>query len=226
MNMDQSPELNAEFIGELKVNEVELMRRIAEALSINISQVSAVIGLMAGGSTVPFIARYRKEMTGSLDEVQVRDIDHQFTSGKNLESRRIEIIRLIFEQGKLTEALYGNIVKAVSLAELEDIYAPYKRKKKTRGMMAIEKGLEPLAEAMKELEEKPLLEKAAEFIVINEEKPELSVNSVEEALQGAMDIIAEQISQESENRADVKSFYLKDGRIIVKAAEKEGVDSE
>ena len=92
-------------------------------------------------------------------------------------------------------------------------------------MVAAEKGLEPLAQAMKELEEKPLREKAAEFIIQNEENPELSVASVEEALQGAMDIIAEQVSQESENRAAVKAFYIKDGRILVKAAENK-VDSE
>ena len=224
--MNQATELNAEFIGALKVNEVELMRRIAAALEVNMGQVSAVIGLLNEGSTIPFIARYRKEATGNLDEVQLRDIDRQFNSGKNLEARRIEIIRGIFDQGKLTEALYENIMKAASLAELEDIYAPYKRKKKTRGMIALEKGLEALAEAMKELDEKALMIKAAEFIIINEEKPELSVNTVEEALQGAMDIIAEQISQDSENRAAIKAFYIKDGRAIVKAVEKEGIDNE
>jgi len=219
-------ELTEDFIGAMTVNEVALMKRIAGQLNINMGQVSAVVGLIAEGGTVPFIARYRKEMTGSLDEVQVRDVDHLFTSGKNLETRRIEIIRGIFDQGKLTETLYGNITRAQTLTELEDIYAPYKRKKKTRGMMAAERGLEPLAQAMKTMEEGPLREKAAEFLREDPEKPELSVASVDAALQGAMDIIAEEVSQDTENRSAVKSFYLKDGNIIVKASGKEGVGDE
>ncbi|MDR2071663.1 MAG: RNA-binding transcriptional accessory protein [Treponema sp.] len=219
-------ELSQEFIGELKVNEVMLMKKIAEKLSVNAGQVSAVVGLLEEGSTVPFIARYRKERTGSLDEVQVRDIEHLFSGGKNLETRRIEIIRGIFDQGKLTEPLYGNIMKAATLTELEDIYAPYKRKKKTRGMLAVEKGLEGLAEAMTALEEKALLARAAEFLREDAEHPELSVASVADALQGAMDIIAERVSQDTENRAAVKTFYLKDGRVIVKASGKEGLGDE
>jgi uncharacterized protein len=219
-------EINQEFIDGLKVNEVELMKRIAEALTVNLGQVSAVIGLLEEGSTVPFIARYRKEKTGSLDEVQVRDTERLFNSGKNLETRRLEIIRGIFDQGKLTEALYGNIQKAATLTELEDIYAPYKRKKKTRGMLAVERGLEPLAEAMLELEAEALRIRAAEFITVNTESPELSVASVEEALQGAMDIIAERIAQDPANRAAVKSFYLADGRVIVKASQRPGLGDE
>ncbi|GHV88902.1 tex protein [Spirochaetia bacterium] len=236
-------ELTQEFIDGLTVNEVALMKRIAEQLTVNLGQVSAVVSLLDEGCTVPFIARYRKEKTGTLDEVQVRDVDHLFSGGKNLETRRIEIIRGIFEQGKLTEPLYDNIVKAATLTELEDIYAPYKRKKKTRGMIAIEKGLEPLADAMQELEEAALVAKAAEFVTAADQiaggesaggggsvegagseaaasaekpAPALVVASVEEALQGAMDIIAERVSQDPENRAAVKSFYLRDGRIIVK----------
>jgi len=209
-------EITAEFIDALQVNEVALMKRIAEEMSINLGQVSAVIGLFAEGCTVPFIARYRKEKTGSLDEVQVREIDHRFTSGKNLESRRIEIIRGIFEQGKLTETLYENISKAATLTELEDLYAPFKRKKKTRGMIAQEKGLEPLAQAMMELDAAALRKQAEAFIREDTEHPELSVTSVDEALQGAMDIIAEQVAQDPDNRSDIKKFYLSDGRIIVK----------
>jgi len=219
-------ELNQEFIDGLAVNEMGIMRRIADKLSLNLGQVSAVVGLIGEGSTVPFIARYRKEATGSLDEVQVRDVDHLFTSGKNLETRRIEIIRGIFDQGKLTELLYENITKAQTLVELEDIYAPYKKKKKTRGMLAAEKGLGPLAEAMKVLEKEALEKKAREFVREDPEKPELSVETVEDALQGAMDIIAEEVSQDPGNRAGVKSFYLKDGRILTKASGKPGVGDE
>ncbi|MDR1948191.1 MAG: RNA-binding transcriptional accessory protein [Spirochaetaceae bacterium] len=219
-------EINQEFIDTLQVNEVGIMKSIAGALAISMGQVSAVVGLLEEGSTVPFIARYRKEKTGSLDEVQVRDVEHLFSSGKNLETRRIEIIRGIFDQGKLTEALYDNILKAATLTELEDIYLPYKRKKKTRGMIACEKGLEPLADAMTELENPALLAKAAEFVREDAENPALSVASVEEALQGAMDIIAERVSQSPENRAAVKSFYRADGRIIVKASQKPGIGDE
>jgi uncharacterized protein len=224
-------ELNAEFIEQLKANEAALTKRIAEGLNIQTGQVSSVVGLIADGSTVPFIARYRKEQTGSLDEVQVRDIDHLFKSGMNLETRRIEIIRLIFEQGKLTPALYENITLAASLAELEDIYAPYKKKKKTRGMLAAEKGLGPLADAMKTLEAPALLSMAAKFIVGEgdariADHPELAVPTREDALQGAMDIIAEEVSQESENRGTVKSFYLADGKIIVKGSGKSGKGDE
>jgi uncharacterized protein len=209
-------ELTQEFIDGLMVNEVSIMKGIAEQMGVSLGQVSAVVGLLEEGSTVPFIARYRKEKTGSLDEVQVRDVDHLFSSGKNREIRRLEIIRGIFDQGKLTEFLYENITKAATLTELEDIFAPYKRKKRTRGMAAIEKGLEPLAEAMLELEEAALVKKAAEFIREDAGNPALSVATAEEALQGAMDILAERTAQDPENRAAVKSFYGKDGRIIVK----------
>ncbi|MDR0689203.1 MAG: RNA-binding transcriptional accessory protein [Spirochaetaceae bacterium] len=219
-------ELTQEFIDTLAVNEVALMKGIAEKLAVNLGQVSAVLSLLAEGSTVPFIARYRKEKTGSLDEVQVRDVDHLFSGGKNLETRRIEIIRGIFEQGKLTEALYDNILKALTITELEDIYAPYKRKKKTRGMVAVEKGLEGLAVAMKELETEALRVKALEFLVENTENPALSVPTVEDALQGAMDILAEEVSQTPENRAVVKAFYRADGRIIAKASPAAGLEDE
>ncbi|MDR2864688.1 MAG: RNA-binding transcriptional accessory protein [Spirochaetaceae bacterium] len=214
-------ELNQEFIDKLAVPELKIKNRIADELSINLGQVSAVLSLLSEGSTVPFIARYRKEATGSLDEVKTRDIEHLSANYTNLEKRRIEIIKGIFEQGKLSELLYENIVKASTLTELEDIYAPYKRKKKTRGMIALEKGLEPLANAMRELEAGPLREKAQEFIVENIEQPELSVADVDEALQGAMDIIAERTAQDTDNRACIKKFYEADGRVIVK-----GVGSE
>ncbi|MDR2922812.1 MAG: RNA-binding transcriptional accessory protein [Treponema sp.] len=221
-------ELTEEFIKALAVDEKQLVKGIAQSLGAGEAQVLAVIELFAEDCTVPFIARYRKEKTGGLDETQVRDIEHKYNSGKNLESRRIDIIRLIFEQGKLTESLYSNIRAAATLAELEDIYAPYKRKKKTRGMIAVEKGLQPLADAMQELEAGPLLAKAAEFVTPAgaEIAPELVVATVEDALQGAMDIIAEAVSQEPKNRARIKSFYTKDGRVIVKGSGKAGKGDE
>jgi uncharacterized protein len=221
-------EFTEEFIKALAVDEKQLVNGIAQTLATGEAQVLAVIELFAEDCTVPFIARYRKEKTGGLDEIQVRDIEHKYNSGKNLESRRIDIIRLIFEQGKLTEALYNNIKTASTLGELEDIYAPYKRKKKTRGMVAVEKGLQPLADAMLELETAPLLVKAAEFVTPEgvEITPELVVATVEDALQGAMDIIAEAVSQKPENRSQIKSFYIKDGKIIVKGSGKDGKGDE
>ena len=141
-------DLTQDFIASLTVDENQLITGVSDALSVGKTQVSAVIELFSEGCTIPFISRYRKEKTGGLDEVQVRDINHKYNSVKNLETRRLEIIRLIFEQGKLTDSLYNNIKNAATLSELEDIYAPYKRKKKTRGMLAIERGLEPLAQVM------------------------------------------------------------------------------
>ena len=111
-------ELNEEFIAALAVDEIAVMRRIATELSIRTEQVSAVIALVAEGSTIPFISRYRKERTGSLDEVQVRDSAHHFESYKNLEERRIEVIKGIFALGKLSEELFGNLKKATTLAEI------------------------------------------------------------------------------------------------------------
>jgi uncharacterized protein len=141
-------EITQEYVDSLKINEVRIMQGIATALGVELRQVSAVVGLVTEGCTVPFIARYRKERHGGLDEVQVRECAHGFERGKALEERRLEALRGIFSQGKLDEALLANLEKASSLAEIEDIYAPYKRKRKTRGMAALERGLGPLADLM------------------------------------------------------------------------------
>lgn len=211
-------ELTQEYIDGLAVNEVKIMGRIAEELKIQVRQVSAVISLITEGCTVPFIARYRKEQHGSLDEVQVRDSSHLFSSYKNLEERRLEVIRGIFAQGKLNEGLYENINKAATLTELEDLYAPYKRKKKTRGMLAVEKGLEPLADLMLSATDATVEAAAPSFVreSPDAEKPELAVASAQEALQGAMDILAERLSQDSDARAAVKSYFLRTGTLETK----------
>lgn len=206
-------ELNQEFIDGLVVNEVDIMKRIAEELGIRMQQVSAVITLVNEGCTIPFISRYRKEKHGSLDEVQVRDCDKLFKSYFNVETRRLEIIRGVFALGKLTDLLYGNIMKAASLAELEDIWAPFKKKKKTRGMLAIERGLQDLADAMKELEETALLERAQAFVKTDCEDETLNVLTVEDALAGACDIIAEEIAQDTENRKAVHDFFMASGML-------------
>ena len=209
-------EFTQESIDALVVNEVDIMKRIAEELGIRMQQVSAVISLVNEGCTIPFISRYRKEAHGSLDEVQVRDSDHLFKSYSNLETRRLEIVKGIFAQNKLTDSLYEAAMSAKTLTELEDLWAPFKKKKKTRGMVAIEKGLDPLADAMLQLDKAGIEAKAAEFVVENTENPELSVASVTDALAGAQDILAERTAQDSENRADVRGFYIRTGKIVVK----------
>ena len=139
-------EFTQESIDALVVNEVDIMKKIAEELNIRVSQVSAVISLINEDCTIAFISRYRKDKTDNLNEVEVAECDHKFKSYKNLEERRLEIVRGIFGQGKLTESLYNAVMGAKTLTELEDLWAPFKKKKKTRGMVAIEKGLEPLAD--------------------------------------------------------------------------------
>jgi uncharacterized protein len=208
-------EFTQEAIDALSVNEVAILKKVATELKIQSSQVSAVVSLVAEGCTIPFISRYRKERHGSLDEVQVRDCDHLFKSYQNLETRRLEIIKGIFAQGKLSEGLYNNAMNAQTLVELEDLWAPFKKKKKTRGMLAIERGLEPLADLM-EKAARPEVEAAAPaYVKTDAENAELSVGSAEEAIQGAMDIIAERVAQDPENRADVRSYYMKSGQFVV-----------
>lgn len=219
-------EFTKEQIDGLTVNEVEIMKKIAGELNITVSQVSAVISLVQEGCTIPFIARYRKEKHGSLDEVQVRDCDHLFTSYKNLEDRRLEIVRGIFGQDKLTESLYNAVMKAKTMTELEDLWAPFKKKKKTRGMVAAEKGLEPLADAMLELDDASLEKKAAEFVKTDNEDPALNVESAADALKGAQDIIAERVSQNTENRTSVHDLYMATGTIVTKGIVPEGQDAE
>lgn len=219
-------EFTQEQIDALKVDENEIMKKVADELNIRVTQVSAVIGLVAEGCTIPFIARYRKEKHGSLDELQVRESDHLFTQYKNLEERRIEIIQGIFKQGKLNETLYNAVSKASTLTELEDLWAPFKKKKKTRGMVAIEKGLEPLADAMLELDDAAFEAKAEEFIKTDNQDEALNVNSAAEAIQGANDIIAERVSQDTENRKAVHELYLATGNIKTKGIVPEGQDEE
>jgi uncharacterized protein len=200
----------------LVVNEISIMNKIAEKLGVKVPQVSAVISLTAEGCTIPFISRYRKERTASLDEVQVRDCVHGFESLKNLEERRIEVIKGIHALGKLDETLYSNIVKASTLTELDDLWAPYKKKKKTRGMLAHEKGLAPLAELILTSSAEVVEAAAPAFIKNDEEHPELSVPDTTAAIDGAKDIIAERVSQDIEARAMVKSWYMKTGKLVTK----------
>ncbi len=219
-------EFTQEAIDALDVNEVEIMKKIAEELDIRIQQVSAVISLIQEDCTIAFISRYRKEKTGNLDEVQVRDCDHLFKSYKNLEERRLEIVKGVFAQGKLTDSLYEAIMSATTLAALEDLWAPFKKKKKTRGMVAQEKGLEPLADAMLVMDDSSIEKEAEKYVKTDAEDSALNVDTAKDALAGAKDIIAERVSQDSEDRTAIHDLYMATGSIKSKGIVPEGQTEE
>ena len=203
--------ITEEFIESLSLNQEDICTRISEKLNISKTQIKATLTLFAEDCTVPFIARYRKEVTGNLDETEIRAIEHLNKSLVNLETRRIEVTKAIFGQGLLTDDLLININACTTQTELEDLYAPYKRKKKTRGMKAIEAGLEPLSELMlTTASEEEITAKASEFL--NEEH---KIITAEDALQGAMDIIAEKVSQDIENRTATRLHILKHSQLVV-----------
>ncbi len=215
-----------ETIDALEVNEVEIMKKIAAELNVRIQQVSAVIGLIKEDCTIAFISRYRREQTGNLDEVQVRDCDHLFKSYKNLEERRLEIVKGVFVQGKLSDSLYDAIMSATTLTALEDLWAPFKKKKKTRGMVAAEKGLEPLADAMLVMDDSSIEKEAEKYIKTDNEDSALNVESVSDALNGAKDILAERVSQDSKNRTEIHDLYMATGNIKSKGIVPEGQTEE
>ena len=195
----------------------KIFKKIAEELSIRETQVEATVKLIDEGNTIPFIARYRKEVTGNLSDETLRDLGERLTYLRNLEKRKEEIIRLIDEQGKLTDELTVKIASTMVLSELEDIYRPYKPKKRTRATIAKEKGLEPLANIIYlQVEKRPLFEVAKEYI--NEEK---DVKTEDDAIAGALDIIAENIADDADYRKKIKSFCFREAVIESKAAKEE-----
>lgn len=190
---------------------------LTEEFKLKQEQVDAVATMLDNGDTIPFIARYRKEVTGSLDDETLRKLYDRREYLKNLNDRMETIINSIDEQGKLTEELKSQIENVKTLTELEDLYRPYKPKKKTRAIIAKEKGLEPLANyLLRQIDDKNLNEYVKEFI--NEEK---GVNTSLEALQGAKDIIAEIISDEAEYRSYIRKIDYKEGLITSKELKKE-----
>ncbi len=194
------------------------LRLVADALGLNLKKVENTAGLFAEGATIPFISRYRKEMTGSLDEVQVGAIKEQLDRLGEVEKRRESILKSIEEQGKLTDDLRKRISDSYNLTELEDLYLPYKRKKKTRASVAREKGLEPLATriyAQNDLDKPSKL--AANYL--NDAVP-----NTEEALQGARDIMAEWVSEDERARNKVRFQFGKDAQLISKLVK--GKDDE
>ncbi|MGF9966190.1 Tex family protein [Bacillus rhizoplanae] len=203
---------------EMVDDRQELMKMLAKELNFSEKQVRHVIELTEEGNTVPFIARYRKEWTNSLDEVQIRSILERWQYITQLENRKEEVLRLIHEKGKLTEELRRNIISATKLQEVEDLYRPYKEKRRTKATIAKEKGLEPLADWLLTFAKDDALEKAKVFV--NEEK---EVHSPEEALQGAKDIVAEYVSDEASYRSWIRNTTFRKGTIsaVVKDEEKD-----
>ena len=194
-----------------------IIQTMANELNIKPTQVEATIKLIDEGNTIPFIARYRKEVTGGLSDEILRDLGERLNYLRNLEQRKQEVINSIEEQGKLTDEILQNIGIAKTLAEVEDIYRPYKQKKRTRATIAKEKGLEPLAEIIISQEEKtPILDLAKEYI--NEEK---EILTPEDAIAGALDIIAENISDEPEYRKQIKKIIYREGIINTKGSNSE-----
>jgi len=196
---------------------------IAKELSIKVSQVSATINLLDEGNTVPFIARYRKEVTGELDEEQLRVTEERLQYLRNLVKRQEDILASIEEQGKLTPELKTAITSATKLQELEDLYLPFKQKKRTRAQIAREKGLEPLAEIIltQQLTTGTPLNTAAAFVTVEKE-----VNTPEDALTGALDIIAETISERADIRANMRKQLWKTSEIITELAVTEDAGKE
>ena len=195
----------------------KILQTIASELNIRYNQVENTIKLIDEGNTIPFIARYRKEVTGGLTDEQLRDLGERLTYLRNLEKRKEEIIRLIDEQGKLTDELKTNIENSTILSELEDIYRPYKQKKKTRATIAKDRGLEPLAMIIyMQTEKNDIYEIAKKYV--NSEK---QVNNEEEAIQGALDIIAENIADNADYRKWIKKSCFREATISTKGTKEE-----
>ena len=196
---------------------MNITEKIASELNIKTSQVENTIKLIDDGNTIPFIARYRKEVTGNLSDETLREFDERLTYLINLEKRKEEITRLIDEQGKLTEELQQAIEKSEILSELEDIYRPYKQKKRTRATIAKEKGLEPLSNIIYlQSDKRDINEIAKEFI-----NPEKGVETIEDALNGAKDIIAETVADNAEYRKKMKKLCNREAVVTIKATKED-----
>jgi uncharacterized protein len=204
---------------------LDIPRILADELSLRPVQVASSLELFAEGATVPFIARYRKERTGEMDEVQLRDLFERFTYLSELQERKKSIIDSIAEQGKLTDALRNAIEKTTSKTELEDLYLPYRPKRRTRATIARERGLEPLADLIRSLNSPDagpgsLEELAAAFVSAGKEVP-----GVAEALQGASDILAEEVAEKAPLRAHLREFLAGDGWFVSRVKEEFPVGS-
>lgn len=198
---------------------MDIIKKIAEELSVKTSQVDAAVKLIDEGCTIPFIARYRKEVTGALNDEQLRELDDRLKYLRNLEDRKTQVIASIEEQGKLTDELKEQILKAETMVLVEDLYRPYKQKRRTRATIAREKGLEQLAEYIKGQDAKEDVLVEAEKYVSDEEGKE--VKSAQEAIAGALDIIAEQISDVADYRTYIRDITFKEGKLVAAAKDAE-----
>lgn len=204
---------------------MNITEELSQELNIKVSQVDATIKLIDEGNTIPFIARYRKEVTSGLSDETLRDLGERLNYLRNLEARKTEVTNSIEEQGKMTDEIKEAISLAKTLAEVEDIYRPYKQKKRTRATIAKEKGLEPLANIIYEQKEtRPIEEIAKEFItstvdnVETDPKNDKKVVDISDAISGALDIIAENISDNADYRKNIKRICYREGVIVTKAS--------
>ena len=196
---------------------MDIAKKIAEELKIQVWQVEAVIKLIDEGNTIPFIARYRKEQHGTLNDEQLRNLEERLTYLRNLEERKQTVLANIEEQGKLTAELRKQIEEAQTQVLLEDLYRPYRPKRRTRATIAKEKGLEGLANIMwLQMTDKPMEEEAADYV-----NPEKEVNTAEEALQGAKDILAEAVADEADYRTAIRKTTMDQGLLVSKAKDPE-----
>ncbi len=195
---------------------MNIIKQICNELKLKENQVKNAVKLIDEGNTIPFIARYRKEQTGSLDDVELRDLNERLSYLRNLVDRKEEVIRLIDEQDKLTDELRGEINKAEVLQRVEDLYRPYKQKRKTRATKAKAKGLEPLADIIlsEEIESGNIEDIAEEYV-----DEEMEVESAQKALDGAKDIIAEIISDNPDFRKDIRDIFYNEGTLICEATD-------
>jgi uncharacterized protein len=197
---------------------MDIIAKLAKELSVKPWQVENTVKLIDDGNTIPFIARYRKELTGELSDIVLRELSERLTYLRNLENRKEEVIRIIGEQGKLTAELEEAIQKAEVLQEVEDLYRPYKPKRRTRATIAKEKGLEPLAETI--WAQEPSTD-SLEIIAAQYLNDELGVETVQDAINGALDIIAEMISDNAEFRKEIRELTYKNGTVISKGTTEE-----
>ena len=188
---------------------MDIIKILAEELNIKESQAQAAVRLIDEGNTIPFIARYRKEVTGSLNDEVLRNLDERLRYLRGLEERKEQVIGAIRDQEKLTPELEKAIRAAATLVAVEDLYRPYKQKRRTRATIAKEKGLEPLADLiLLQMIKEPLEQAAAAYV--SEEK---GVESPQEAIQGAMDILAERLSDDAGCRTYIRNLTMKEGFI-------------
>lgn len=199
---------------------MDIIQKIKEELQVEKWQVEAAVKLIDEGNTIPFISRYRKEVTGSLNDEQLRNLDERLTYLRSLEDKKEQVLKSIEEQGKLTDELKEKILAAQTLVVVEDLYRPYRPKRKTRASIAKEKGLEPLAEyILRQEATEPVLNEATKYV--SEEK---EVKTPEEALQGAQDIIAEMISDDADHRLYIRNITVEEG-IVTGTAKDEKAQS-